>query len=91
MTLDSCPPCHAIGDLPGSSTCSSAPGIAPSVGLPDAQRVAGVGLVAIGDHHRRRLDRGEVVDGRERPRARHRSSASATRLGMLVLAPGAGA
>lgn len=30
MTRESCPPCHASGDLPGSSDTSSAPGIAPA-------------------------------------------------------------
>ena len=28
ITLESCPPCHASGDAPGSSETSSAPGIA---------------------------------------------------------------
>ena len=46
IAFDSCAPCHAIGDLPSSSTSSSRVRQPLRVGLGDRQRVARVGLVA---------------------------------------------
>ena len=66
ITRDSWPPCQASGDLPSSSTTRRGARDRRRVGLPHRQRVAGVGLVAVGDDDGRRRDRGQVRDALER-------------------------
>ena len=61
-----CPPCQASGDSPSSSAISRARGSALGVGLGDAPRVPGIGLVAAGDDERRDLDRLQLARGRRR-------------------------
>ena len=80
MTFESWLPCHASGDLPSSSTTQLGARDRARVRLADGERVAGVGLVAVGDDDRRRLDRAAsesiAGNGRERGVARSASASA---------------
>ena len=86
-TCESCPPCHAIGERaggPGVLDDEPRAGNRLRVALADGQRMARVGLVAAGDHDRRRprcrrarqLPRTGASAARLRARRRPRSGCS---------------